>query len=459
MQLWTEYEGVIIDGAFPLHKLLAPEGRSAFFSTAGAKGEPTVVRLIECHFDEEEILARWRCVEALNHPNFLQFERYGRIALDGCPVVYAVFEKVDANLAEVLDQGHLSVRDVAQLTFSLSAALEVLHSHGFIHEHIEPRNIFAVGEVIKLRGDCIRETPEGEEGRAAKQQDVCDLATVLLQALTQQKRLENVSNFAVPPPFDQIIRNGLDGTWGLENIRAAVQDLSVSAPRKASSAARAAAATPAAVEQKATSDASGYASGAGAPAEKQLSLPLFETRRTAGFGAAAAPKVAWYKERPLSLRSRWLGTIGIVAILLVLSTWVLAHAWNTHRPKATAAAVSPESAQAAMQSSASAAPRPVGASSPRVSPHASSSSEANWRVIAFTYNHKEDAAKKAASLAGSHPELQAAVFSPTGHAPYLVSIGGVMNRDAAYALARRSRAMGLPHDTYAQNYRRGSTFR
>src|SRR5580692_7538719 len=174
MQLWTDYEGVTIDGAFPLQKLLLPEGRSAFFSTAGPNGEPTVVRLIECHFDEEEILARWGCVKALNHPNFLKFERYGQIELDGGPVVYAVFERVDANLAEVLDQGHLSVKDVAQLASSLVAALDVLHSHGFIHEHIEPRNVFAVGDVVKLRGDCIREAPEGEDGRVAKQRDVRD---------------------------------------------------------------------------------------------------------------------------------------------------------------------------------------------------------------------------------------------------------------------------------------------
>ena len=148
---------------FHLQKLLLPEGRSAFFSTAGPNGEPTVVRLIECHFDEEEILARWRSVEAMRHPNFLKFERYGQTELDGRPVVYAVFENVDANLAEVLDQGHLTVKDVAQLASSLVAALDVLHEHGFIHEHIEPRNIFAVDEVVKLRSDCIREAPEGEE--------------------------------------------------------------------------------------------------------------------------------------------------------------------------------------------------------------------------------------------------------------------------------------------------------
>ena len=113
MQLWTDYEGVTIDGAFPLNKLLLPEGRSAFFSTANGKGEPVVMRLIECHFDEEEILARWRCMEALNHPNFLKLERYGQIEIDGSPVVYAVFEKVDANLAGVLDAGGRLIDQVA----------------------------------------------------------------------------------------------------------------------------------------------------------------------------------------------------------------------------------------------------------------------------------------------------------------------------------------------------------
>jgi len=226
MQLWTDYEGVTIDGAFPLQKLLLPEGRSAFFSTSGPQGEPMVVRLIECHFDEEDILSRWRCVEALNHPNFLKFAHYGQTELDGRPVVYAVFENVDANLAEVLDQGHLTVKDGSQLASSLVAALDVLHTHGFVHEHIEPRNIFAVSDAVKLRSDCIREAPEGEEGRAAKQRDVHDLATVLLQALTQQRSVEGIPDFAMPPPFGQIIRNGLDGTWELENVKTALGALS-----------------------------------------------------------------------------------------------------------------------------------------------------------------------------------------------------------------------------------------
>ena len=460
MQLWTDYEGVTIDGAFHLKKLQMSEGRSAFFSTAGPNGEPTVVRLIECHFDEEEILSRWRCVDALSHPNFLKFERFGQTELDGRPVVYAVFEKVDGNLAEVLDQGHLTVKDVAQLASSLVAALEVLHSHGFIHEHIEPRNIFNVGGVVKLRGDCIREAPEGEEGRVLKQRDVRDLATVLLRALTQRESVEGIPDSAMPPPFGQIIRNGLNGTWTLENIRAALGRQFGANQPTAPTSVHAAPATTSVVEQKAKS---ATAKPSTHP-EAQLPLPLPHQDRNTEFTRTTARKDTWGRKdswgdaQSFSLRSRSIGA-GIVALLLLLSTWVLTHAWGAHRHKAAqAAAILKPTAQPAPQStqpiSTSPAPRPVAANLPSVNLPASAGSRADWRVITFTYNRRTDAEKKVSDLARSHPELEPEVFTPSGHAPFLVAVGGLMDRDAAYALAHRSRSLGLPHDMYAQNYSR-----
>ena len=75
-----------------------------------------------------------------------------------------------------------------------------------------------------------------------------------------------------------------------------------------------------------------------------------------------------------------------------------------------------------------------------------------WRVVAFTYNREDQAQKKASSLARQHPGLAPEAFSPNGKAPWLVTIGGGLNRDAAYALARKAQSLGLPRDTYAQNY-------
>jgi len=75
-----------------------------------------------------------------------------------------------------------------------------------------------------------------------------------------------------------------------------------------------------------------------------------------------------------------------------------------------------------------------------------------WRVVAFTYNHADQAQKKVETIAQKHSDLRPQVFTPTGGAPYLVTVGGVMSRDQAFAFAQQVRRLGLPHDTYAQNY-------
>ena len=219
MDLWTEYEGRTIDGAFTLTKLIQPEGRSAFFSTSNGTGAPTVIRLIESHFDGDDILARWRGMAALNHPNLVKLKSFGHVVVDETSLVYAVMEPVEANLGEILKMQRLTELETKQLATSLLSALEALHSSGFVHEHVEPANVLAVGEVIKLRSDCIRETLEGEEGAKLKRKDVRDYATVLLQALTQQRTLEGASrDLPLPAPFDQIVRKGISGEWGLEQI-------------------------------------------------------------------------------------------------------------------------------------------------------------------------------------------------------------------------------------------------
>ena len=454
MQLWTDYEGVIIDGAYPLQKLLMPEGRSAFYSTAGPNGEPTVVRLIECHFDEEEILSRWRCVAALNHPNFLKFVHFGQTEIDGRPVVYAVLEKVDANLAEVLDQGTLSAKEVTQLASSLVAALDVLHTSGFIHEHVEPANIFALNDVVKLRSDCIREAPEGDEGRAAKQRDVHDLAQVLLRALTQRQSVEGVPDSAMPAPLGRIIRKGIDGTWDLENIKAALEGQF--APKKATAPnwASETAAIPSIPEQKTAIAKPVAAAKPPVEPDAQLPLPLPEDETSPTFTRATAGRETWIEEEQASLRARWLRIVGLVAGLVILFAWVIAHGMKAHRPQATAPAVITQTAQPA---AAAPAPASTTVASPAIEPpnaNVKSDLRSGWRVVAFTYNRRVDAEEKAAAIERRHRQLAPSVFSIGGHAPYFVSIGGVMDQHTAVALARRSRALGLPRDTFARNYGR-----
>jgi eukaryotic-like serine/threonine-protein kinase len=467
MRLWTEYEGETIDGAFPLNKLLLPEGRSAFFSTANGKGDPALLRLIECHFDEEEIIARWRCVEALGHPNFLKLERYGQIELDGGPAVYALFEKADANLSEVLALGRLSAKDTAQLATSLVAALEMLHTHGFVHEHVAPQSIFAVGETVKLRSDCIRDAPEGQAGLDVKQRDVHDLAVVVLQALTQQQAIDAERGSALPAPFDKIVRNGMSGAWGLADIRAA---LGGPAPPETAAVApvpdRPAVAPPAAKRPEPAPTANPRSSSRpgrtaswnenAVPASIHQELRTENRRFSPGSGLWST--LQWNLKSRLgprlagSLASRWLGVVAMLAVLSLLAGWFVAHESRGvgHQGRHTAA---PATAPALAGQNT-----PVRTQQARAVPREQNGdrgSRTQWRVIAYTYNRRDQAQKKAATIASKNPDLRPEVFTPTGRAPYLVTVGGVMNKDDAFAFARKMRSRGLPRDTYAQNY--GST--
>ena len=100
MQLWAEYEGKTIDGAFPLTRLLRPEGSSAFFSTSNEDGLHRVIRLIESRADDDDILSRWRGVAALDHPNILKLEDFGQVVVDQTSLVYAVMEPSTPALAK-----------------------------------------------------------------------------------------------------------------------------------------------------------------------------------------------------------------------------------------------------------------------------------------------------------------------------------------------------------------------
>jgi hypothetical protein len=439
MELWTVYEGRTIDGAFPLNKLVLPQGRSAFFSTANGKGEPILIRLVACHFDEDEILARWRGVQALNHPNFLRLERYGQLEMDDTRVVYAAFERTDGNLAEVLTQGRLTVADARQLAASLASAIEMLHANGFVHEHIDSESVFAVGEIVKLRTDCIRETPEGPEGYHAKRRDVRDLAAIVLQALTQERTLEAAAarRRVLPAPFDQFVPNAISGEWGLSEITAALR-----APERPSRN-PSATATPARTTPP--------QAAASAPKPAPSAKPSAFANADAIPAALRTQHVteAWRDE---SLgRKKWIGAAALAAVMILL-LWV---GWNSvyrHPAKPIAEQhASPTQpaplAHRARPSRAAAAPARPSAN------NANASSRVQWRVVAYTYNRQEQAEKKSAEIAQQQPGLRPAVFSPSGHAPFLVTIGGAMDRNDAYALARRSRNLGMPRDTYAQNYK------
>jgi eukaryotic-like serine/threonine-protein kinase len=462
MNLWTEYEGRTIDGVYPLSKLIRPEGRSAFFSTSNGTGVPTVIRLIESHFDGDEILTRWRAVAALNHPNLVKLKSFGHVVVDETSLVYAVMEPVEANLSEILSERRLSELETRQIATSLLAAMEALHSSGFVHEHVVPENVLAVGEVIKLRSDCIRETLEGEEGVALKKKDVRDYAAVLLQALTQQRTLGDGSR-ALPAPFEQIVRKGMSGEWGLTEIGTALRKPSI-----AQAIARAGVTPDAPKAEMPVAERVGASSGTAASVTSS-------SETTPPFGTA--PSVSRRIRVPVDGEPRKVGPRAIAyavgTLLILLLGWLFVHSrssGSSGSPGSSGAVrETPPSAPAAQESVPAAAASP--ATPAKVESHSAPSSvvaesspastgnnvagdsRGRWRVIAFTYNREDQAQQKVAEIAKSHPDLNPTIFRPNGRGPFLVTLGGPMSREDAFAFSGKAKREGMPRDIYAQNYR------
>lgn len=505
MQLWNDYEGRTIAEVYPLNKLIRPEGRSAFFLTTNGTGTPSMVRVIEAHFDESEILNRWRQVSEIKQENLVALRKFGETELDGTPLVYAVMEPTDISLAELLQNRTLTVDEAKQLATSLMAALQALHERNLIHDHIEPGNILAAGEVVKLRSDCVREVITDPEMQAPtvseqKARDAHALAVVLLQALTGRRTLQGSATL-LPTPFDGIIRNGLSGKWGLPEMAAAlgpVKPAQVAAavakpqPQPVKSDESKQASVPAAkVEVKPTVAAEtkpapvvetkpAVGAEVKAPAAQVAATvvapvatkPLMEPVKRPGPPAqpitkpavpVQAPDVRHRIVRPVEADPRrtrlWIaGAVGVVLLLLLF--WRMTRSEPANQAKAAAVPITTLGpvktgevpGATATTPTPSAKPTPAGKSAGKEGGNGVTPGRTQWRVVAYTFNKENQAQQKADALAKRNPSLNPQVFTPNGRAPYLVTVGGPMTREQAEAFKRKALSAGLPHDLYAQNY-------
>ena len=443
MQLWTEYEGKKIAGTYTLGKLLRSEGRNGFFATADTTGKAAVIRLTEPHYDEDELLKRWRQVADMHQANLIGIERFGKTDFDGVGITYALMEANDASLSDVLRERPLTLAETTQVARAVHAALTALHASGLVHEHIEPDNVLAVGETVKLRSDCVREcvadiefnTPEG--CAELRRRDIHDFGMLLLQCLTLEKRYNPGLN--LPDAFRRMIPHMLDGTWTLEQVgqllnpTAAPSSPSAAASNSARSTTLKAQPEPAASKTEKPKQ------------PEQGTLPL-DMPRAAG-KSANDPALRYRRQtadEPVGFTLRpWIlgGFAAIIVCVIVI--------WHFVSAKPAHPAQIPAQAQPTAQSiQPVVASAPLAATPPAVMPHT-----AGWYVIAWTYNHQGQAQAKADHINTHNHGFHAEVFSPHGRAPFLVSLGGPISESEAKALQQRARRSGLPGDTYIRNYR------
>jgi eukaryotic-like serine/threonine-protein kinase len=478
MQFWNELEGRTIDGRHPLRRLVRSEGRSAWFETelGDPQRSPATISLTEALTDADEVSARLQAAQSLKHPNLVTVSKVGQVNLDNTLFVYAVMEHIEQSLSDVLEGQALSPEEAREVAEALVGSLTAIHQKGMSHGHVEAASVLATEETVKLRSDCLQMTA------ASQAEDVAGIGATLFHAFTQRKGLSatDAQINRIPAPFAEIVRNSFARRWTLAQVANALKPV---VPIPDPILPTAAIPQPAPVVAKVPEKAPPVVSRPPAPAvapEKPRAAVIAQK--------PIAEKVVEQEpfdqeEVPIAAKGGHLGLyLGLAVAVLAILAWLVlrpgstpapAQGANPQAPAQAAAPATPPPAPVAPAASPAAkkpsavvpattrAPKPQPTSTTAAAPvdrTAIAATAGNgrpiWRVIAYTYRQQEQATAMVASISAKHPNLKVEVFSPHGKSDiYLVCLGGGdMDRAEAAKMLDKVRSMGLPDDTYIQNF-------
>jgi hypothetical protein len=429
MHLWNDYEGRTVAGQWTLGRLLRTEGRSALFATT-RNAQPATLRLTEALNDQAVLRERYAAIQAAGDTYLVRIEEFGDAELDGSPLSYAVIEPTQESLADIVSTRKLSLEETHEVATSVAGGLRALHAQGLVHGLVEPESVLAAGDSIKLRSDCARFAPAPQdadlEGIVTPRTDAVGLAGVIYRALTQGRLRDASDALQLPEPYAGIVRNTMRGTWGVSEIGA-----ELTRPGRTPQPAAPAAVAPA------------------VPAAAALPAPALGRAIPERAVAAKPAESVWQQPgRVPPERRKLIAVIAAVVVLLLILFALLHH--SGPKPGASAAAVLAPQTQPASAPPAPVATAPHTAAMPERAPVKLGGPV--WRVVAFTYNHKDQAQAKADRVNHHFHGFHAAVWSRTGNKPFLVTLDGAMNQKQAYGLRDHARAVGLARDVYVQDY-------
>lgn len=422
-------------GGYALERWIRDDAVGSFFVATGDDGKRVLVKLAPGESPAaERQFARWLRARLLRHPNLLDVREVGRADLAGDRYIFSAYEHPDDLLTSALEQGPLSEAEARGVLESALAGLRYLHGQGLAHGKVDADHIVAVGETVKLTTDALGEP----EGLAAYAEDVRQLGELVRRLRAPEPLGE---------PLATIARNATAADardrWTLAEIAATLRAappavVAPPVPTAEPIAAVAAPVAPAAPALEAPLPAPEPSPIAAVPTAEPPPAPV-------SLSTLPPPRHRGHETtREISRRPfpKWI--IAGVAILLFSILM-----WNLRRKPAVPPAH----------------PQPVAAVTPPAAPATNPQPPAArrraesrppkgvWRVIAFTYRSREPALKKAKEINTRWPELRAEIFTPKRRRGYyLVALGNWMSREEATQLERRARRMGLPRDTYAQNY-------
>jgi TonB family protein len=203
-EAWKKWEGQVVNEEFPLLRYLGGSERSAVFLTKRADREPqdVAIKLILANAENPELqVSWWELAAKLSHPHLLRLFQTGHCELEGTQLLYAVTEYAEESLSQILPYRPLTLEEARDTLRPLLDVLAYIHAKGFVHGHIKPANVMAVGDLIKVSSDGLcgvgessrvlgatngYAAPEIADGAGmAPAADVWSLGVTLVEALTQ----------------------------------------------------------------------------------------------------------------------------------------------------------------------------------------------------------------------------------------------------------------------------------
>lgn len=165
IRLWNHLAGVTLAGQYRLEQYLCGDDAAAWYLTASRSGERAALKLMPA---ASRCLDAWQATRLLSHSNLLPMFDCGHALTDSGPVIFAVFEYPDDNLASAMGGKPLEESDAKETLAACLSALDYIHAHGMVHGAVDGQHVVAVGDRVKLASDTLRDaagsgiTPEDD---------------------------------------------------------------------------------------------------------------------------------------------------------------------------------------------------------------------------------------------------------------------------------------------------------
>jgi TonB family protein len=213
-----EWVGRFADGRFPLLQWLGGSQATGVFLTEltdqSEHSQKAVIKLMPAEVEDAEArVAVWEAATSLSHPNLMKVFTHGRCEIDDVSCLYVVTEFADEVLAEIISERPLTTKETRDLLGPTLDALRYLHANGLVHGRLNPSNIMAAGDSLKLTtyGVCpvgapvtststrtVCDAPETEFGAIEPSADIWSLGATLVEVLTKYPPEWNRARAAEP---------------------------------------------------------------------------------------------------------------------------------------------------------------------------------------------------------------------------------------------------------------------